>query len=290
MCLYKESTAGPLGFDFELKFLLNLFPMETRPTSSFRTKLNIPSSKIYLVNLMTFCSQCGNKIEPGERFCSQCGAPFHLKEPAARTGPSPADAELRPDSFAPARAEAHRPGTLFDPGREYYFLREKYWDWGSGPIYDRAGNEIGHMRRRVLSIRKLIEFKEVDNQTIAATINQKIVAIRPTYDIKDAADNLRARVKKKLLSVFRPSLWLEDHRGKKILKAQGNFMGFHFTIQDAKGDLVAEIEKADKWRDFFLGGVFDYGDSYGIHIVDPNVDRLLVVGLTIAIDNICHDQ
>jgi len=239
---------------------------------------------------MPFCKQCGNEIEPGERFCSQCGAPVHLAEPAAMKEPSPADAELRPDSFAPARGEAHRPGTLFDPGREYYFLREKYWDWGSGPIYDRAGNEIGHMRRRVLSIRKLIEFKEVDNQTIAATINQKIVAIRPTYDIKDAADNLRARVKKKLTSVFRPHLWLEDHRGKKILKAQGNFMGFHFTIQDGKGNLVAEVEKADKWRDFFLDGVFDYGDSYGIHIVDPNVDRLLVVGLTIAIDNICHDQ
>ncbi|MFQ6123164.1 MAG: LURP-one-related family protein [Candidatus Heimdallarchaeota archaeon] len=239
---------------------------------------------------MTFCSQCGNEILPDQRFCSQCGATVHLADSAAMKIPSPADAELRPEPFAPTRAGAPRPSALFDPAREYYFLREKYWDWGSGPIYDRAGNEIGHMHRRILSIRKLIEFKEADNQTIAATINQKIVTIRPTYDIKDATDNLRGRVKKKLTSVFRPSLWLEDHRGKKILKAQGNFMGFHFTIQDQKGNLVAEVEKADKWRDFFLNGIFDYGDSYGIHIKDPQVDRLLIVGLTIAIDNICHDQ
>lgn len=239
---------------------------------------------------MPFCSQCGDEVRPGQRFCAQCGARIHLDEPEPVRTPPPSAEGLSPETFDQPQYGAAPAGSLFDPAREYYFLREKYWDWGSGPIYDRAGQEIGHMRRRVLSVRKLIEFKEQDNQTIAAVINQKLVAIRPTYDIKDQGDMIRGRVKKKLTSIFRPFLWLEDPQGRKILKAQGNFMGFNFTIEDAHGNLVAEIEKADKWRDIFFGGMFDFRDSYGIHILDPHVDRLLVVGLTVAIDNIVHDN
>ena len=239
---------------------------------------------------MPYCRQCGFEIKPGQRFCGQCGAHIHLDAPETlKVSPQAVEA-IHPVSLDTERIGVPSPGSLFDPAREYYFLREKYWDWGSGPIYDRTGKEIGHMRRRVLSLRKLIEFKEADNQTIVATINQKLVAIRPTYDIKDASETLHGRVKKKLTSVFRPFLWLEDTHGNKILKAQGNFMGFNFTIQDVKGNLVAEVEKADKWRDFFLGGIFDFQDSYGVHIIDPSVDRLHIIGLTVAIDNICHDK
>lgn len=239
---------------------------------------------------MSFCSQCGFEVRSGQRFCAQCGARIHLDEPEPVRTPLSSAEGISPESFDRPQYGAASAGSLFDPAREYFFLREKYWDWGSGPIYDRAGQEIGHMRRRVLSVRKLIEFKEVDNQTIAAVINQKLIAIRPTYDIKDPGDTLRGRVKKKLTSIFRPFLWLEDPQGRKILKAQGNFMGFNFTIENAQGNLVAEIEKADKWRDIFLGGMFDFRDSYGIHIHDPHVDRLLIVGLTVAIDNIVHDN
>ncbi len=239
---------------------------------------------------MPFCSQCGVEVSADQRFCGKCGASIHPDEPESLMTSTHTIESIQPESLDTRQFEEPRSGSLFDQARDYYFLREKYWDWGSGPIFDREGNEIGHMRRRVLSLRKLIEFKEVDNQTIAATINQKIVAIRPTYDLKDSTDMIRGRIKKKLTSIFRPFLWLEDPSGKKTLKAQGNFMGFNFTIEDASGNLVAEIEKADKWRDIFLGGVFDFRDSYGIHIVDPSANRLLIVGLTVAIDNICHDK
>ena len=41
--------------------------------------------------------------------------------------------------------------SLLDPKRNYYVLKEKLWDWGSGDIYDEKGNTIGKMKRKLLS-------------------------------------------------------------------------------------------------------------------------------------------
>ena len=60
---------------------------------------------------------------------------------------------------------------LFDESREYYLLKEKFWDWGSGEILDKEGKIVGYMHRQIFSLRAKIEFKEVDNATISAAIN-----------------------------------------------------------------------------------------------------------------------
>lgn len=86
--------------------------------------------------------------------------------------------------------------SLLDPSRKYYFVKEKHWDLGYGDIYDELGNVIGRMHRRLFSLRALIELREVDNQTIVVVVHKKVVALRPTYDIKDANDRLASRVAK----------------------------------------------------------------------------------------------
>jgi uncharacterized protein YxjI len=57
-------------------------------------------------------------------------------------------------------------------------------------------------------------------------------------------------------------------------------------------NLIAEISKADRWRDVFLSGIFDYSDNYAIHVTEQgkNFDRRVLLGLVVAIDNIIHDQ
>jgi uncharacterized protein YxjI len=108
--------------------------------------------------------------------------------------------------------------------------------------------------------------------------------------IKDAQGNMLGRTNKKILTFFRPKLWLEDEDGKKLLEAQGNFLGRDFKIKDSKGNLKARIGKSDFFKDFLFGGVFDFSDTYAVKILDPEFDKQLLLGFVIAIDNSVHDK
>ena len=52
--------------------------------------------------------------------------------------------------------------SLLDSSIEYYVLKEKGWDTGSGEIYDSDGNVIGKMNRRLRNIRGLTKLSEID--------------------------------------------------------------------------------------------------------------------------------
>ncbi len=181
-----------------------------------------------------FCPDCGDPLNPGQKFCEKCGA--KVEEGVAA-----------PASPAPASSGGISGGSLFDQSRDYYILKEKYWDWGSGPILDEQGNEIGRMHRKLFSLRAKIEFHELDG-TISAEIHRKLIAIKPTYDLKDGNENLLARLSKTIFSVFRPKFYLEDANKVKIMVAQGKFMGFKFNVTDMNGKLLGTINKADNQK------------------------------------------
>lgn len=227
-----------------------------------------------------FCPKCGDPLEAGQKFCEKCGAKIAEYEQGGSEGVSIGSQQ--------AAAQSQAQGGLFDPSRSAYVLKEKYWDWGSGPILDEQGNEIGKMQRKIFSIRQKIEFVELDG-SISASIHKKIISIKPTYDLKDAEENQLARLKKTFWSFIRPKFYLENPQGEKIMIAQGKFMGFNFTVTDPEGNLIGTIKKADRWKDVFLGGIFDMKDTYALKIEDPNVDRRLLLGFVIAIDNTLHD-
>ncbi|MFB0543675.1 MAG: LURP-one-related/scramblase family protein [Candidatus Bathyarchaeia archaeon] len=180
--------------------------------------------------------------------------------------------------------------TLLEPQVNYYVIKEKWWGWGSGDIYDQRGNTIGSMHRRLLTIREFTEVKENDG-TISFTVNRKIVSIRASYTIKDPNGNFLGRTNRKILTLFRPKLWLEDEKGKKMLEAQGNFLGKDFKIKDTRGRLIAQVGKSDFFKDLILGGsLFDYTDTYAVKILDPSYDKRILLGFVIAIDNSVHDK
>ncbi|NVM28024.1 MAG: LURP-one-related family protein [Candidatus Helarchaeota archaeon] len=181
-------------------------------------------------------------------------------------------------------------GGLFDQSRNFYILKEKYWDWGSGDILDEKFQVIGKMHRVILSLRRRIELQEVDG-TLAATIHGKIVTARAAQDLKDPQGNLIARIKKKFLSFLRPKFYLKDETGKKLYEAQGKLFGWSFKIKNVvTGKIIAEIEKADTWRDVFLSGPFDFSDTYALRILDNQTDRRILLGFVLSIDNVLHDN
>ncbi len=229
-----------------------------------------------------FCPRCGSRVKPWQKYCIQCGYKLISDSNIEQ------QTENRPITTTPPEQEQSFV-PLFDFSRKYYVLKEKYWDWGSGPILDEHGNKIGSMSRKILSIRKRIDFKEVDG-TISAYIEKKLIAISPTYDLRDPQGNLIGRLSKAILTFIFPKFYLLNPRGKKIMVAQGSFMRFSFTVKDMKGNLIATIDKADKWRDIFIGNLFDFSDTYIVKIENPFVDRRLLLGFVIAIDNTFHDK
>ena len=179
---------------------------------------------------------------------------------------------------------------MLDLSRNYFILKEKLWDWGSGPIYDESHQEIGRMKRIILSIRKRVELQELDG-TVVATIHSKIVSARGAQDLKTPDGELIARIKKKILTFFKSKFFLEDPLGTRWFEAEGDFFGWSFKIYDiTTGKLVAEIEKADRWRDVFLGGIFDFADTYALKILDNETDRRILLGFVLSIDNVMHDS
>jgi uncharacterized protein YxjI/ribosomal protein L40E len=227
---------------------------------------------------MNFCPDCGAKVSSDQNYCEQCGAEL-LRQPKSK----------EKTSERPSEPVPHKKGGLFDINRNYYLIHEKAWDLGFGEIYDEQGNEIGRMNRQIFSIRRRVELQELDG-TIAATIHSKIVSARGAQDLKDPQGNLIARIKRKILTFFRHKFYLEDPFGNRWYEAEGDFFGWSFKIYEvAKNKLVGEIEKADKWRDIFLGGIFDYADRYALRILDNETDRRILVGFVLSIDNVLHD-
>lgn len=178
--------------------------------------------------------------------------------------------------------------SLIDAERQYYVVKEKFWDWGSGDINDENGATIGKMDRKFLSLRSTIAVTEADGMGLF-TVSKKLVSIRTSYDIKDENDELLGRTKKKIFSFFRPKMWMEDAGGRKLLIAEGSFAGWRFTIKDNTGQLIGQVSKSDALRDVFLGGMFDFSDTYTLQVMEPSFDRRLLLGLVIAIDNSVHD-
>ena len=228
------------------------------------------------------CPNCGDPIDENQKFCEKCGAELRSVKKPPETG------EQISLTSSPSQTSSES-GKLFDLNRNYYIIKEHMWDMGFGDIMDEEGKLIGKMHRILLSIRRRVELQELDG-TIAATIHSKIVSARGAQDLKTPDGVLIARIKKKILTFFKSKFYLEDPLGVRWFEADGNFFGWSFKIYDlTTGKLVAEIEKADRWRDVFLGGIFDFADNYALRILDNETDRRILLGFVLSIDNVMHD-
>ncbi len=236
---------------------------------------------------MPYCPECGDEIKDlSQNFCEKCG--FQIPS-SIRSKEGSSLSRVQSSTIESKKSYDH-PGRLFDINRNYYILKEKYWDWGSGDIFDENNQIIGRMKRIIFSIRRRVELQEVDG-TIAATIHAKIVSARGAQDLKDPEGNLIARIKKKILTLFKNKFFLEAPDGTRWYEAIGDFFGFSFKVYDiTTGKAIAEIEKADKWRDLFLRGLLDFKDTYALRILDNETDRRILVGFVLSIDNVLHDS
>jgi uncharacterized protein YxjI len=179
--------------------------------------------------------------------------------------------------------------SLLDPTVSFYVMHEKAWRFGGGDIYDQHENKIGHMTRKILSLRAEIQLFEPDG-TLLCTINKKLMAARPIYEVKAPDGTLIGRGKRPMIA-FRGSVDFYSPQEEHIYKAQGGVMKWNFQITDPKDKkkVYAVIKKADKWRDVFAPA-FNFKDRYVIHLEDLDADRLTLLAYAVIIDNVYHDK
>jgi hypothetical protein len=111
-------------------------------------------------------------------------------------------------------------------------------------------------------------------------------------DIEIGHELTFARVKLKIHQIPDPAIWVEDPRGNEILSGGGDFEHYSFTVYDRSGNVVAEIDKAEKWKHTFAGGTgFDIKNKHAIVInPDSEFDRRLIVPLAIAVEEALHEE
>ncbi len=220
------------------------------------------------------CANCGAEIiDPNQAICEKCGARLVSKIKSTKK-------EIIKGVTAPV--------LLFDIDRNFYILSEKYWHNGSTKILDEKNQLIGNIKKVLSGIKRGIELLEVDG-TMALAIQSKILSTRGAQDLKDPQGNLIARIKKKILSAFKPKIFLVDSSGTRLYEAQGNFMSWSYKVSDMSGKVIAEIEKADKLQDAFNGVTLDLQDKYVIKILNNETDRRILVGFVFSIDIMLHD-
>jgi uncharacterized protein YxjI len=156
------------------------------------------------------------------------------------------------------------------------------------------------------------------------TIEQKLVALRDTYGVKDLNGNLLGYVKQKIVSVG-PKFWFEDTNGVQLGEVDGKLVSIHneYDVKDQSGQLKARIKKkilnligSEWWMENAQGqqiakvkgnySEHEYQilapdgsviaqihkkwvtirDSYNIEITRPDFDTFLILSYVIAMDHI----
>jgi uncharacterized protein YxjI len=153
-------------------------------------------------------------------------------------------------------------------------------------------------------------------------IEQKILAMRDTFAIKDRSGNLLAYVKKKIVS-WGPQFWFETPEGTRLGEMRGKVLAVRptFEIYDMQG-LVGVVKKkvlkllgSEWWLEDnagteiarIKGNITEHNftvnspsgselalvhkkwvsirDSYGIEIVSPEISSYVVIAYVIAMDH-----
>lgn len=220
------------------------------------------------------CANCGAEIiDPDQAICEKCGARIASKIKST-------EKEIPKGVTTQA--------LLFDINRNFYILSEKYLHNGSIKILDEKNQLIGNIKKKFSGIKRGIELLEVDGR-MALAIQSKILSTRCAQDLKDSQGILIARIKKKILSAFKPKFFLVGPSGTRLYEALGNFMSWSYKVLDMSGKGIAEIEKADKLQDVFNIDILDLQDKYVIKILDNEADRKILVGFVFSIDIMLHD-
>jgi uncharacterized protein YxjI len=157
-----------------------------------------------------------------------------------------------------------------------YQMREKLVSIGNDFwIENEQGQKAFKVDGKALRVRQTLSFEDAHGNEIYK-IQERMMRVKDSMEVEDANGNRVAMVKKAIISPVRDRFTV-NLKGGPDLDVQGNILNHEYTIGEGR-DKVAEVSK--KW--------FRIRDSYGVEI-EPGQDDLLILAVTVCIDQMVHD-
>ncbi len=161
-----------------------------------------------------------------------------------------------------------------------YQLKERVWSLrDSFYIKDSRGREAFRVTGKLFSIGDKLSLED-DSGNELAVIRQKIISLRPAYEIHrfddDRQEQFKARIVKNI-TLFRDK-YTVDLPGPDDYSVHGDFLDYNYEFQRG-GRRVAQVAKR----------FFSIRDSYGVDIVDGE-DDVTILAAAVVIDLISHDE
>lgn len=145
-------------------------------------------------------------------------------------------------------------------------FKQRFFSWfDSYGIYDENENTVFTVKGK-LSWGHLLQIYNADGRHIG-TVKEKIMTFLPKFEMY-IGDEYVGCISKKW-SLFTPKFEI-DCNGWFI---NGNFMGWDYTIEDEKGNVICTVSKE----------LFHFTDTYVIDVKDPE-NALCALMVTLAID------
>ncbi len=182
----------------------------------------------------------------------------------------------RAEARTERRQERKGGGSAGAAGPTRYQMREKLVSIGDDFwIENEQGQKTFKVDGKALRIRKTLKFEDAHGNTLCQ-IQEKMVRVKDSMEVEDANGKQVAMVKKALISPLRDR-WTVKIKDGPDLDVKGNILNHEYSIGEGR-DKVAEVSK--KW--------FRIRDSYGVEI-DPGQDDIVILAVTVAIDQMAHD-
>jgi uncharacterized protein YxjI len=163
-----------------------------------------------------------------------------------------------------------------DEKRHIYRMHEKlvsigddYW------IENEEGKREFYVDGKALHLRNTLIFKDTKGNDLYK-IQERLLKIRDTMDIKRADDGLAATIKKAFINILRDTWKVEIPDGPDM-EIRGNILDHEYQI-NSEGGRIAEVSK--RW--------FSIRDIYGVEI-NPGQDNALILAIVAALDQMAHD-
>jgi len=161
-------------------------------------------------------------------------------------------------------------------GKNKYQMREKMVSIGDDFWIENAqGQKTFKVDGKALRVRQTLNFDDAHGTTLYQ-IQERKLRVKDSMEVEDAHGKRVAMVKKAIISPVRDRFSVSI-KGGPDLDVKGNILDHEYTVGEGH-DKVAEVSK--KW--------FRVRDSYGVE-VEPGQDDLLILAVTVCIDQMVHD-
>lgn len=146
-------------------------------------------------------------------------------------------------------------------------------------IKNRLGEQLGFIKQEFVSFGPRFWLEDNAGAHLGE-IDGKVLTVHHEYEIKDKNDQVKARVKKKILKLFGSEWWMEDSAGKEVARIKGNIVHHTYDIIAPDKTVIARVHL--NWATI--------SDEYCVEIVRQDFDPLLALGYAIAMDHVEHSE